>query len=263
MSITAACIDITGSSRAMDVAYLEGNCLRLRTESNLKSFLDWVTDQSPDLIAVDAPSKENIGLVPQLRDEYGIPEDRYENFRVAEVLLKLKGIGLYNTPQEKPPEWMKRGWDLYSLLLDKQYRLLDTPGKVVPAKRLTFEVHPHASFVVGLGWIPQSKQTLAGLLERAAYLRKECSQLGIATAGTLLEFDQLHELQSVAATWDSIVNDGIVLPSLSHDQLDAIAGLITAVHLSRGDAFAVGHQDDGVIVIPKPLTDTPYQWKHK
>tara|TARA_R110000868_G_scaffold164672_1_gene397430 strand:+ start:11272 stop:12063 length:792 start_codon:yes stop_codon:yes gene_type:complete len=263
MSITAACIDITGSSRAMDVAYLEGDSLYLRTESNLKSFLDWVTDQSPDLIAVDAPSKENIGLVPQLREEYGIPEDRYENFRVAEVLLKLKGIGLYNTPQEKPPEWMKRGWDLYTLLQDKQYRLLDTPGKVAPAKQLTFEVHPHASFVVGLGWIPQSKQTLAGLLERAAYLRKECSQLGITTTGTLLEFDQLNELKSVTATWDSIVNDGIALPSLSHDQLDAIAGLITAVYVKRGEAHAIGHQDDGVIVIPKPLADTPYQWKHK
>jgi hypothetical protein len=59
MSISAACIDITGSSRAMDVAYLEDDALHLRTESNLKSFLDWVTEQKPNIVAVDAPSKEN------------------------------------------------------------------------------------------------------------------------------------------------------------------------------------------------------------
>lgn len=263
MGISAACIDITGSSRAMDVAYLEDDALHLRTESNLKSFLDWVTDRKPNIVAVDAPSKENVGLVPQRRAEYGIPEDRYDNFRIAEVLLKLKNIGLYNTPQENPPEWMKRGWDLYSLLQEKQYNLLDTPGKVIPTERMVLEVHPHASFVVGLGWIPQSKQTLAGLLERAAYLRKECHELRIATDGTLLEVDQLNELQSVASTWDSIVSDGIVLPSLSHDQLDAIAGLITALRVIHRDADAVGHQDDGVIVVPKPLADSPYQWKHK
>ena len=108
MAITAACIDITGSSRAMDVAYLQDDAIGLRTETNLKDFLDWVTANEPQLVAVDAPSKKNIGLVPQHRSKYGIPDDRYENFRIAEAVLKIKNIGLYNTPQEKPPGWMKR-----------------------------------------------------------------------------------------------------------------------------------------------------------
>ena len=64
MGVAAACIDITGSSRTMDVAYLEDGTLRLQTASNLKKFLDWVGERQPDVIAVDAPSKENIGLVP-------------------------------------------------------------------------------------------------------------------------------------------------------------------------------------------------------
>lgn len=145
----------------MDVAYLEDDTLHLRTESNLKDFLHWVREEQPGIVAVDAPSKTNVGLVLTHRELYSIPEDRYENFRIAEVLLKQKGIGLYNTPQENPPEWMKRGWDLYSLLQDVGYGLLDTPGTIQPVSKMMFEVHPHASFVVGLGWIPQNKQTLA------------------------------------------------------------------------------------------------------
>lgn len=263
MNVQAACIDITGSNRAMDVAYLEGQVLRLRTDADLASFLNWVSDKQPDFIAVDAPSKANIGLVERNRDEYGIPNGRYQNFRIAEAVLKLKGIGLYNTPKRKPPEWMKRGWDLYSLLQARSYRLLDAPGSAQPPPKLVFEVHPHASFVVGLGWIPQKKQSLAGQLERAAYLRRECSQLGITVDETPLAIDQLKQLQKTAATWDTVREDGISLPSISHDQLDAIAGLTTALRASKGHAVAVGHQDDGVIVLPQELADSAYQWKHK
>jgi predicted nuclease with RNAse H fold len=263
MGITAACIDITGSRRAMDVAFLEDDALDMRAASNLKTFLDWVGELKPDVIAVDAPSKENVGLVARHRDEFDIPDGSYENFRIAEALLKLKGIGLYNTPQTNPPEWMKRGWDLYSLLQGKGYFLLDTPGPVKSTAKGVFEVHPHASFVVGLGWIPQSKQTLAGQFERLAYLRRECRDLGISIGKTMLTEDQLGQLKETTATWETIVVDGLTLPEISHDQLDAIAGLTTAIRAIRGDGVAIGHQGDGVIVVPRKLSETPYQWKHK
>ncbi len=263
MPATAACIDITGSDRAMDVAYLKDKQVHLRTEANLTGFLEWVASEQPQMVAVDAPSKENIGLVPDNRKIYDIPANKYENFRIAEALLKTRRIGLYNTPREKPPEWMKRGWDLYSLLKDKGYSLLDVPGTVVNCDRITFEVHPHASFVVGLGWIPQQKDTLAGLLERAAFLRRECRELSVSVVGTLLDDDQLQRLKNIDTTWEEIADEGIALPSLSHDQLDALAGLATAIRVQRGEAEAVGHQGDGVIVVPRPLSKTPYQWKHK
>lgn len=263
MGITAACIDITGSSRAMDVAYLEDEALNLRTASNLKKFLDWVGERTPGVIAVDAPSKENVGLVPKHREKFGISDGPYENFRIAEALLKLKGIGLYNTPKTNPPGWMKRGWDLYSLLQGKGYSLLDTPGHVKSTGKNVLEVHPHASFVVGLGWIPKSKQTLAGQLERIAYLRRECHELGISIDKTMLAEDQLGQLKKTTATWETIVMDGVTLPEISHDQLDAIAGLTTVIRAIRGDAVAIGHQDDGVIVVPRKPSETPYRWKHK
>ena len=53
------------------------------------------------------------------------------------------------------------------------------------------------------------------------------------------------------------------LGALSHDQLDAIVGLTTAVRVVRGEAVAVGHQEDGVIVVPRQLAESPYQRKHK
>lgn len=262
MAVTAACIDITGSSRAMDVAFLEDGAIRLRIESNVNGFLNWVSQHQPEIIAIDAPSKENSGCVPRLRQKYSIPDGRYDNFRIAEVLLKLKGIGLYNTPQKQPPDWMKRGWDLYSLLRGIGFGVVESPGKVAAPPKSVIEVHPHASFVVGLGWIPQSKRTLAGQLERAAYLRKECADLTLTCEGTPLAVDQLFLLQGVSSAWASIVTDGIDLPLLSHDQLDAMVGLTTAVRSMQGEAIAVGDPGDGVIVVPRQLGDASYKRKH-
>lgn len=263
MSITAACIDITGSNRPMDVAYLDGKQLHLRTESNLDDFVSWVSEKSPGIVAVDAPSKQNIGLVPANRTEFNLPNKSYENYRIAEAVLKTKNIGLYTTPKQKPPKWMERGWECYSRLRSQGYSLLETAGRVAPSNRMVMEVHPHAAFVVGLGWVPQLKETLAGLLERAAFLRREFRELELSAADSLLEVDQLRQLNEINTTWDRIADEGITLPSLSHDQLDAIAGLVTAVRVQRGDAEAVGHPEDGVIVIPKPLADEKYQYKHK
>ena len=241
MTVEAACIDITGSSRSMDIAFIEDNVLRLRTASDLSAFLDWIDSKKPKLVAIDAPCKENTGQVPNYRNKYDIPEDKYENFRVSEVLLKLKGIGLYNTPQENPPGWMKRGWDLYALMVQLGYALLETPGETERDESLRMmEVHPHASFVVGLGWIPQTKKSLAGQLERAAYLRKECESLGIDASGTPLSDDQLQELAAVSSNWNAIAENGITLPEISHDELDAMVGLTTAVRAIRGEAYAVG-----------------------
>ncbi len=264
MSVEAACIDITGSSRAMDVAYLDGDSLRLTSVTTITEFQEWIESNKPTTVAIDAPSKENTGQVASFRERHSIPEKKYENFRICEVILKLKGIGLYNTPKDKPPEWMKRGWDLYSLLAKTGYELLDKPGPVeTRTTPMMLEVHPHACFVVGLGWRPQTKKALGGQLERAAYLRQECGNLGIRVSGTLLEEDQLQLLSNVSVNWDSVLEYGIQLPVISHDQLDAIVGLMTAVRASRGMAVAVGEPADGVIVLPSELTEAAYTWKHK
>lgn len=264
MGIKAACIDITGSSRSMDIAFVENNVLKLTVVSCREAFFDWVEKFRPECVAIDAPSKRNTGQVNKNREQFSIPKGKYENFRVAEVLLKMKGVGLYNTPKNDAKEWMKRGWEIYDKLRGKGFKLVDEPGKIqTKDEPAILEVHPHACFVVGLGWIPQTKSGLAGQLERLAYLRQECLARKLDLSETFLDEDQLKELTSLEVTWESLVTDGIQLPVVSHDQLDATVGLLTALRATEGTAFGVGVNEDGIIVVPDKLSDVPYTWKHK
>lgn len=264
MGIEAACIDVTGSSRSMDIAYVENNVLKLTIVSGRDAFFDWVEQYRPQCLAIDAPSKHNTGQVENYRKRFSIPDGKYGNFRVAEVLLKMKGVGLYNTPMEDADDWMVRGWEIYDKLRGKGFKLVDQPGTIQAEDEPTMlEVHPHACFVVGLGWIPQTKSGLAGQIERVAYLRQECLTHGLDVSETFLAEDQLEPLKSADVTWESIVNNGIRLPVVSHDQLDATAGLLTAIRAKEGKAFGVGVNEDGIIVVPNELSDVPYIWKHK
>jgi predicted nuclease with RNAse H fold len=260
MSVTAACIDVTGG-RAMDIAYVCDQRLRFATVTSVPSFRKWVSEQKATIIAVDAPSKRNTGQVALSRSQHGIRDGKYGNFRVAEAILRQRGIGLYNTPQDKPPEWMERGWEVYEMLTALGYNLLDEPGRtsVIEGANTVVEVHPHASFVVGLGWIPQTKQNLAGQFERLAYLRNECAELQIDCCETFMGTDLLQSLHELDVTWDQILLHGIRLPEISHDRLDAVVGLTTAIRAIRGEAFAVGQTSDGVIVVPRELSPTSYK----
>ena len=244
----------------MDIAFCEDGILQISALPGVESFCQWVQQNAPRLVAIDAPSKRNCGRVALTRAQYGIPNNKYEDFRVVEAFLRLKGIGLYNTPLEDPPAWMNQGWQLYQSLEELGYQLLDEPGptEISDDERVVIEVHPHASFVVGLGWIPQDKKGLAGQLERMAYLRTQCAEMGINVAGTCLADDPLTSLQQINATWDGILVDGLKLPSISHDQLDAVVGLTTVLRAANGQAFAVGDSADGVIVLPNNLAGIRY-----
>jgi hypothetical protein len=63
MSITAACVDVTGSSRAMDVAFIEDKKVRLARLNNVESLYVWLTEYEPQLLAIDAPSETNKNCV--------------------------------------------------------------------------------------------------------------------------------------------------------------------------------------------------------
>ena len=265
MTITAACVDVTGSSRAMDVAYIEDKTVRLARLSNVESLYVWLTENEPQVLAIDAPSATNKNCIASNPGAYGIPKGKYENFRVCEAQLRLKGIGLYNTPRSDPPTWIERGWEIYKKVESQGYRLYREPGVVSfePNEKYVFEVHPHASFVVGLGWIPQTKSSLAGQVERIAYLRKQAELFSLDMSETALSRELLSEFQSAFANWDKILTDGLDFPEISHDELDSIVGLFTAQSVLSKDAFATGIADDGVIVTPSSLAETTYCTKSR
>jgi len=256
--LTAACIDVTGSNRAMDVVWVgEDGHVTHRRVKGVEGTVDWAGEHLPRILAVDAPCEQNLARVSDasVRAQHGLDSGSYESFRVCEALLRKAGIGLYNTPRQNAPAWMRRGWDIYGRLQGElDYRLWRQPGRPQSQDgRTLIEVHPHASFVVGLGWIPHKKTTLAGQLERLAYLLAEAERLGIRLEDCGLSGEALAEAGSSLqrATWESIRAQGLHLPQLSHDLLDALAGLVTACLATRGRAFAVGEPEEGVIVVPE------------
>jgi len=249
----------------MDVAYIEDNTVRLARLNNVQSLYIWIAENEPQVLAIDAPSATNKNCIALNPGANGIPKGKYENFRVCEAKLRIKGIGLYNTPRSEPPTWIERGWEIYEKVQSQGYKLYRDPGvvKFDSSEKYVFEVHPHASFVVGLGWIPQTKSSLAGQVERIAYLRKQSELFGFDMTETALSRELLSEFQSAFANWDKILTDGLDFPEISHDELDSIAGLFTAQNAISKEAYATGIADDGVIVTPTKLADITYCTKSR
>jgi len=182
----------------------------------------------------------------------------YGNMRFCEALLIARGVLAYSTPPDETAadEWIQRGWRLYARLQSELgYALWKKPGVVSVSDRPTLiEVFPHACFVAGLGWIPQNKNLLGGQLERVAYLLEAAKRDGRSMNGTCLPATTMIEQFGgllAGVNWDSIRISGIRLPKVRHDVLDAIAGLVTAIKAIEGAAFAVGDEEEGVIVLPK------------
>jgi predicted nuclease with RNAse H fold len=257
-----ACLDIA-QARCIDVVYVDAadRVVHHETMRGSDQVVNWARRYDPIIIAIDGPSKPNCGRTrePEVRQQLGLGPDIFSNFRVCEVLLKQRGIGLYNTSTYKPAGWIKSGWDVYGALQAKGYRLWDQPGpvRVAGEEPRIIEVHPHACFVVGLGWIPPDKKGLAGHLVRAAYLRRH----GILGDEPLRgecwpREDMLVQLARALedATWEKLCSDGLRIPDIDHDLIDALGGLLTAIRFAEGHAFAVGEVEEGVILLPREPT---------
>ena len=261
-SSIAACVDITGSNRPMDVVVMDDHGkvehLSARGEDRL---LKIVAEYHPRIVAIDGPSGENkrrtrdnhirkqFGWVHKFsrrRDPDGNAMPLYGNMRLCEALLIARGIKAYSTPPDKTKAaaWIQRGWRVYSRLGELGYKLWTSEGPVrisdVPA---VIEVHPHASFVVGLGWIPVPKDSIGGQLERIAYLLDSLTWQGHPLSGTCLPSPET--LQNLCqclqnATWKSIRKSGIKIPAPTHDLIDCLGGLATALSCLAGNAYALG-----------------------
>src|SRR5262245_33051895 len=111
-----ASIDVAGT-RNLDCAWVsyEDCVVHHRLLPTTEAVLEWVETELPDAIAIDAPSKQNIGRTRNegVRQKYRLKSESFLNCRVCEALLKQKNIGLYYTPQDSAAEWIKKGWELY------------------------------------------------------------------------------------------------------------------------------------------------------
>jgi predicted nuclease with RNAse H fold len=224
--------------------------------------IQFVLDKRPNVIAIDAPSKRNCGLMRQThvrREVLGTRSGErtragralYEDCRVSEAELGVRNIKSYFTSGVRsPPDWVGAGLRLYDELASLGYMPWDEPGSVSTLgsgiDQIVVETYPHACFVVKLGWIPQLKTSLGGCLERIACLKAWGDELGLelgASDGILREIGEL--------SWARIVEQGAPR-SVSHDKLDALAAALTAKVVANDPAvaYAVGRKADGVIVLP-------------
>jgi predicted nuclease with RNAse H fold len=254
-----ASVDVAGSRHLDCVWILDHECVvHHELLPTPKDALEWIEEQLPDVIAIDAPSKRNCERTgnAEIRQRYGWKSDSFLNCRVCEALLKQRNIGLYYTPRDSASDWIETGWELYGGLERMGFNVWDQPGPVhLPdAGRTVIEVHPHACFVIGLGWIPQDKRSFVGQLERAAYLRQTSKLQRKNLQGAFFPGEDLltHIADRLTATsWQTICAKGITLPALPHDVLDALGGLVTTIACVEGQAFAIGEPEEGVIVVPR------------
>lgn len=287
-----ASVDITGSDRNWDLVWVGNDKdvrhASFRGEDAGNELVSWASEIKPDILAIDAPSGKNFGqtLDDDVRARHGwvdewttrgrgdnrIRVEKYSGMRVCEALLCSKSVNLYFTPRDAADAdtWIQQGWKLYDQLEDELgYQRLLYDGPVDQSKRkLLIEVHPHASFVVGIGHVPHKKQTLAGIVERVSHLVKTTKSLGLEWQGL---WPGQHLLDSWSRWLTGIRSGGeeftdrelfrhcMDLPLGTHDVLDCFAGLLTARCCIEGLAHAVGEHAEGVIVLPSELADDSYQ----
>lgn len=258
-----ASIDVTQGDRSMDVTWLEAGCCVVRHARlpNVEEVIAWVETHRPRVLGIDAPCKRNVKRTTRanVRQQHGFTRDRFLNCRVCEALLRQRNIQIYSTPQENPPGWIRAGWTIFDRLESELgYRIWDQPGpvRVSGPAPIAMEIYPHACFVVGLGARPANKQTIAGALERIAWLLHAAEEMQSPLEGDVWpSADLLTDLQARFARlqWSDIRTQGVNLPTLpSHDALDALAGLMVAIGCLKGTAWAVGDPEEGVIVLPSP-----------
>jgi len=288
-ALCLACVDVTDGTRRLDaIAVNSSGKVVHKSCDSIATLIAWVEEVQPQVIAVDGPSGRNVGLTQDdaIRAKYGwlglrsrsardasrnrLP--KFWDFRVAEAILSSQGIGLYNTPgnAQKVSDWIKTGWKIYEALEKLGYKRWVSPGQVQldSNQHWLIEIHPHACFAVGAGYILPEKVSLAGYFTRIAYLQKAASELGWKLTGQA--WPGSAWLEQLATTLKGFIDGGAclapeqalrsLLPVLpvGHDLLDCLVGIITAGRAIAGHAHAVGETRDGVIVLPGALAPGLY-----
>ncbi len=248
-------IDSTAGRRPFTYAILDEK-LRIVAcgEGQFMEVVDLVAGQPAAAVAVDAPQSPNHGLMaqPEYRDKFGLPSHSqgWRDCKVAEYLLRRRGIGLYLTPRDpdRAAGWMRVGFQLYDALRAAGFQAYQPNAAVASgaagdrgAPRVFLEVYPHGGFTVRLGHRPLRKDTLEGRLQRQIVLYDE----GVDVPDPM---DAVEEL-----TRHHLREGTLVFPGLrTHDELDALMAAYTAFLAVRQPeaVTAVGDPVEGEIILP-------------
>lgn len=215
--------------------------LLVMAEGELDDVLTFVGNFPAAIVAVNAPSHANAGIVRKRLEKQALTPGslRGADLRMAEYELRGRGISISATPgrEENCASWVQLGFSLYLRLIKMGFRAFPHDG----ADHLWLETHPHACFTVLTGQIPLPKPTLEGRLQRQIILHD--AGLGIMDPMEFFEEITRHRLRLGVMPAHLIYNP---------EQLDALVAAYTAwmAVMQPAGTMRVGGKEEGYIVLP-------------
>lgn len=211
-------------------------------DANLDEMLAFLDEQESAVVAVNAPSQTNRGLVKEKLDKVGPARGHFlrgADIRMAEYELREHGIVITGTPSREDacPAWMRSGFNLYRELSGMGYEAHPADS----AARLWLETHPYACFCVLLEQIPFPKPNLEGRLQRQLILHEKRLRIN----DPMGFFEELTRFKLVKG----------ILPLeeiYSPTQLDTLVSAYTAwLAANRPEEVSIlGERSEGHLVLP-------------
>jgi len=247
-----ACIGIDPTAGRSPFTYAalddERNLLAL-AEGELEEVLAFVGNFPAAVVAVNAPSRVNAGLVRKRLEKQALTPHALHgaDLRLAEHELRQRGIAVSATPArvEACAGWVQLGFSLYKRLQKTGFK----PHPQEDADRVWLETHPHACFCALLGQVPLPKPTLEGRLQRQVILYE--AELGIKDPMDFFEEVTRHRLRIGILPMDLVYQP---------EQLDALAAAYTAWLASKrpAETTRLGAKEEGFVVLPVGELKTKY-----
>jgi hypothetical protein len=237
-------VDPSGGRKPFTYAALDQHAhLVALKEGEVEDALAFLGGQRGAIVAVNAPSRPNLGLVRQVELRESLPplrrSGRSPDMRLAEHQLREHGINVSMTPARKElcANWAQTGFDFYRRIAATGFQPYPAPE----ASHQWLETHPHAVFCVLLGQSPLPKPTLEGRLQRQLVLYEQ----GLGMRDPMDFFEELTRHKLLKGTLP-------VEQVYSAEELDAIAAAFVAYTVARHpeQVFTVGDPAEGEIFLP-------------
>lgn len=218
-------------------------------EGEQDAILEYLGNFSSVIVAINAPSHANAGLVRknQVKPGQSVGSLRGVDLRIAEHELRVRGISVSATPyrEDNCPGWVQLGFSMYRRLAKMGYRAYPNDA----GNYLWLETHPHACFTVLIDQVPLPKPTLEGRLQRQIILH----DLGLGIRDPMDFFEEItrHRLRLGVMPTDLIYHP---------EQLDALVAAYTAWFAKKDPAgiTRVGEKEEGYINLPVRVLKEKY-----
>jgi len=235
-------VDPSSGRKAFAYAALDGDLNPVAlTDGDLDEVLTFLAAQETAVVAVNAPSGVNLGLVREHMklEMLTAHQIRGAELRLAEQALRARGISVAGTPSraELCPAWMQMGFELHHQL----HRMGFENDSKNEAPRKSLETHPHACYCVLLGQSPLPKPTLEGRLQRQLVLYER----GLRMKDPMDFFEEITRFKLIKG---SLPMELLYIP----EYLDALVAAYTAwLRAHEPDKILrVGDVREGQIVLP-------------